>query len=538
MPNYNLTELINSLNKEELRNFKIYISRISSQDDDDNKNLMLFDCIKNEKLDEFGEELVERIYPGGNKNAFYRLKNRLINDIEQSLLLLNRNKDPRFKVYNTIQIANIFRYKSDYEQAFKYLLKAEKAAEKFGYKDLLDVIYNEILQLAADYYKIDPEAFINKKTKNFEDLKSTQEVDFLISTINYQLRRSNYSEKEEDGLNKELEAIIERMQIDPNTSDNPNVLFKIHQCVRTILLQKKDFIKLERYLIKSLGEFEDIGFFDNARYEELFRILHWIINAANINTHFDLAEEYIERFYKALTGNSKKYYDKYLWIYHSTKMTLSSFTSKSEEAIEMMEEVNANPEFTGTNFYDIYLPLNLSCAYYKIGKLKKAMDTIVPLIVSKSFSKQSRSLQLRIAIVEVIYHFEEKEFNYVTYKIGELRRIFRKEFKQESYQREKQFLKIINDLSTKADPLNNDKIIKSINQFIQESPTSYPGSNEVIIYKHWLKAKIEKRSYGVIIQERMTGKKEYVRENIRDNIQIEATSETAHLAKELKKSKI
>ncbi len=519
MANYHLTELIHSLSKEELRNFKIYVSRINNQSDGDSKNLQLFDLIKNQSYDEFSDELVAKLYKDGNKNAFYRLKNRLINDIEQSLLLLNRNKDPRFKVYNTIQLANIFRYKSDYDLSYKYLQKAEKAAEKYGYIDLLDIIYSEILDLASDYYKVEPETYIKLKKENFNQLDKSQEVDYLIVAINHRLRHSNYSSKEE--LGDELEEIIDRLSISEDVSQNPDVQFKIHKCVRTILLQKRDFIELEKYLEKSLTYFEGIDYFDSARYEDLFRILHWLINCANINFHFEQAEEYIDRLYKALHVNNKKYYDKNIWMYHESKVVYYSFTQKSEEAIQLMEEILANPVLTGTNFYDTFVPLNLSGSYFKAGNIKKAMDTIVPLIVSKSFSKLSRFLQLRINIVDLLYHFENNDINYVIYKVAEIKRIFRKEFKLENFAREKKFLSIIHDLASKPNPITNPRVVKKINSFIEESPQAVTGNNEVVIYKFWLKSKLEKRTYYEITIENLMKDKE----KMRKNVQIEEVDE-------------
>ncbi len=512
MPNYHLTELVSSLSKEELRNFKIYISRINNQTDGDSKNLQLFDYIKNDQYDEFGEELVMELYPDGNKNAFYRLKNRLINDIEQSLLMLNRNKDPRFKVYNTIQLANIFRYKSDYEQAFKYLTKAEKAAIKYGYNDLLDIIYSEILHLTGDYYKIAPEEYITKKRENYKALVQAQEVDFLIATINHRLRDNNYSSKEDFGI--ELEAIIESLSISEDISEDPHVQFKIHTCVRTIMLQKRDFTNLEKYLLKSLKYFEAVNYFDSARYEELFRIIHWIINCSNINFNFAQAKLYIDKLHKALLGNNKKFYDKHIWMYYESLIVHYSFTDQPEEAMKLMQEIIANPELTGTNFYDIFIPLNLSGAYYKANQVKKALDTIAPLVISKGFSKLSRLLQLRISIVDIIYHFESDDTNYVIYRLTELKRIFRKEFKQETFLREKQFISIVNDLASKPTPLSNPRIITKINQFIDGSPKSIPGNNEVVIYKFWLKAKLERRTYTDVIMENMMKDQKKVQENI------------------------
>ena len=63
MPTYNLTELINALNKEEIRNFKLYSSRINNSGDSESKTILLFDLIKTQQLDEFSDEVVGKVYP-------------------------------------------------------------------------------------------------------------------------------------------------------------------------------------------------------------------------------------------------------------------------------------------------------------------------------------------------------------------------------------------------------------------------------------------------------------------------------------------
>jgi hypothetical protein len=62
--------MICEMNKEELRFFKIFLSR--TVENDDRKDVMLFNLIRaaGENYDE--EKIFKKLYPDGNKNAFYR----------------------------------------------------------------------------------------------------------------------------------------------------------------------------------------------------------------------------------------------------------------------------------------------------------------------------------------------------------------------------------------------------------------------------------------------------------------------------------
>jgi len=499
MPSYHLTELIDSLSKEEIRNFKLYATRINNTSTGENKAVMLFDCIK-DGMDEFGDDIVEKLYSGGNKNAFYRLKNRLISDIEQSLLLLNRNKDQRFKVFNIIQLANVFRYKSDYDQASAYLVKAEKLAKKFGYYDLLDTIYGEILSLASDYYKINPEEYVDKKRANYSQLGNIQEVDFLLATINYKLRNANYTGKD-TALEEELADIVKRLDIREDIIESLDVQFKIHKCYSFHLLQKRDFKNLEGYLVEQLAKFEKLGFFDNARYEDQFRLILWIINCSHINYNFERAKKYIDKLNKALDGQNKKYYDKYLWMYHECLVVNYAFMNKDKEMVELLLELRDNPDLSGTNFYDIFVFVNLATQYYKLGNLKKAQENMLPLTQTDLTKKLlNKSIQLQIILLDMIFHYENRDYNYVIYRISETKRIFRQDLKKEEYGREKEFLGILKELCSKADPLRDTKIVKRIEEFIEKSRESVPGTGEPVNYKVFLQSKLDRESYAVAIK--------------------------------------
>ena len=75
---YQLTHLVHSLNKEEIRNFKLFTSKYKSTG---TKALVqLFDIIRKEKIDEYDDKIVDVILPDSTKNNYYRLKNRLIQE--------------------------------------------------------------------------------------------------------------------------------------------------------------------------------------------------------------------------------------------------------------------------------------------------------------------------------------------------------------------------------------------------------------------------------------------------------------------------
>lgn len=502
MPTYHLTELINALNKEEIRNFKLYSSRINNSGDGESKTILLFDLIKSQNYDEFGNELVEKVYPKGNKNAFYRLKNRLISDIEQSLLLLNRNKDQRFKVYNTIQLSQIFRYKSEYEQSFNYLKKAEKLAIKYHFQDVLDSIYTEILSLASDYYLIDPKIYIDKKQQNFNDLGKKQDIENLLSTVNYRLQNSNYSDRESD-IHKIVEDLISELKIRKETTDDIQVRFRIFKLVSTNYVQNRKMDVLEEYLIDGYNGFMEENYFDDIQFEEIFWVLHWISQSLLINNKkLEEANLYITKLEEALEKQGGKFKNKHIWRFHVLKVSYYHGIHDFESCVNLLNEIKENDEYTGTNFYDIGVNFNLAISYYRSNQLQSAMDNIAPLIVSGSTKKLHFSFQLSIAIVDVILHYENNDFNYVLYKINEIKRIFRTHLKDEKFDREREFLQIVRTIVNKGNDFNEPKIADKINAYIEKYKKTPTGEAEGIYYPVWLESKKNRISYSELMMKK------------------------------------
>jgi hypothetical protein len=77
----------------------------------------------------------------------------------------------------------------------------------------------------------------------------------------------------------------------------------------------------------------------------------------------------------------------------------------------------------------------------------------------------------------------------------------RKELKKEAYNREKQFIGILQNIAQIPAAFHHAKTLKKINLFIENSPPFELGSNEAINYCIWLQSKLKRRNYYELILE-------------------------------------
>jgi tetratricopeptide (TPR) repeat protein len=488
-----LFTIIKNLKKEEIRNFKVFTNRFNRADEI--KIATLFDLIRTSKEDD-EKPLVKKIFPHDpdNFNAFYRLKNRLKTELEKSLLNLHHNLDEKTTINNLITLSSIFNYKAQYELSFHYLKKAEKLAEQNEFFDLLDFVYNELINLSYNYNDINPLEYIEKKRENTQRSLMMMQANHDIAAIRYRLMKTNYNKMSED-IQSTLERIVSELNVAKEIYDLPNVRLKIHFCVRNILLQNKDFKSLEAYMIDSLKQFEEGGFFNKNTHRIKITILTWIVNTLTINRKWDEALQYTQMLYDELQKYNKLHYDTFIWTYYQSLITNYMSSGKIKEAMELLDQIREMPNHKNNPVYEFAIYVNLSLCHYFLGQYSTAIKTLSHLLTRDVYPKLSSEMQYSLAMVESIIHYDNDNHDYVGYRLTELRRQFRSLLKTQAFQEEKTFQKILLALVNKPAPFKNKAVVQSIENFVKSSSGLQVGSSKHIDYGIWLSAKLHKKPY-------------------------------------------
>ena len=86
-----LQQLVAGMNKEQIRFFKLFAGRTMTPED--RKDILLFNYIRKTGDDYNEEKIFNKLYASKDKNAFYRLKHRLLSDLNKIIIfkMLNRN---------------------------------------------------------------------------------------------------------------------------------------------------------------------------------------------------------------------------------------------------------------------------------------------------------------------------------------------------------------------------------------------------------------------------------------------------------------
>ena len=162
-----LEHVIQSFTSDEVRRFKILSNRFKA--DEEKKLIILFDLIRSGKFETREEDLIKDIYGNAQpetKNRYYRLRNKLLDNLEKSLVFYHFKYKDSIHAFYDIQLSIMFRERGYNELVVFFLKKAEKKAEMLDQFSILELIYDEYIQLGIKNVDLDLDSILTRRREN------------------------------------------------------------------------------------------------------------------------------------------------------------------------------------------------------------------------------------------------------------------------------------------------------------------------------------------------------------------------------------
>ena len=315
-----LTQIITSLTSDEVRRFKILSNRFKA--DEEKKLLLLFDAFRSGGMETVEDNVVIQLY-GENtpnaKNNYYRLKNKLLNSVEKSLIFYHYNDKSALETHSYLQLSLIFEERGLYRETYHYLKKAEKVAVKNDQFNILEVIYDEMVRLASKDIEIEIEQILKRRKENFEKLQVTRMTSEVLGVIAQQLKKRNFSDagKKNESVIRLLEETKEKLETHKQIFHSSSGKTLIFRAVAAILQQKSAYFELEKYVKETLQDFEENQIFNKENHA--FRILMqiWRINSLGILLRLHEAKTALTELKAALEMYNRRHFNEYAIYYYS-----------------------------------------------------------------------------------------------------------------------------------------------------------------------------------------------------------------------------
>ena len=482
-----LNQMILGLNKEEIRFYKIYSSRISSNQP--RKDIELFDAIRKERT-QFDEDAVARkLYPDGSKNPYYRLKNRLKSDLSKSLMVQHFDDEDVTQAINLYNLARYYMSRNNYQLAEHFLSKAEKRALTLENLELLDLIYTEFIRLSQEMLGINPETYILKRQKNESRLKSLRQIDDILATVKYKLKITQNFSPVDNPVVDMLQETVQRLTDSTELKGSSALRFKIYQAVSQILLQQHDYQNLEDYLRVTFAEFESEKLFTKANHQTKLQMLTYMVNALFKNDRLQESLEWAEKLKAAMEEFDRLHYDRFMFFYYNS-LVINYQKVDKEKAISILGDLEHNEKLKKTPFYIVFVYLNLSIFHFDLGDYREAIKRLNQLYHHERFTNTAESLKFRIAILEMLIRLELGDTDFLEYRMKQIKKDFKEQLDNQENVREQMLLELISDIFLKGISLRSDEMKDRIKLFTK---TTSPRSEdaELVNYNGWLEQKLK-----------------------------------------------
>ena len=277
-----LFQLVQSLEKSEKRNFKLYIKRSSGNED--LKIIELFDAL--DKLKEYDEALLLKKLPSIKKPQLSNIKVHLYKQLLASLRLLKSADSIDLQLNEQFDYAHILYKKGLFSQSLKILDKAKetaKANQKFNFLTLVLALEKRIEML-----HITRSMQSRAEQLSAETVEVTGRIDMVAKLSNLALQLYSWFIKNGHARNETDELAVKKFLHDnlPPGAEEQNGFYEklyLFQSYSWYAFIRQDFLMYYRYSQKWVDLFDEQPLMQRVETGHYIKGLHTLLNA-----HFDL----------------------------------------------------------------------------------------------------------------------------------------------------------------------------------------------------------------------------------------------------------
>ncbi len=482
-----LHQIISLMNKEEVRHFKLFAAR--TQVEGDRKDLQLFDAIRRtpEELEE--DRIFHKLYKGEDKNPYYRLKNRLLTDINKSLNLQHMDDDDTVHMFHLLSMARFFHNRDKYHIAFHYIRKAEKKAIKLENYELLDFIYSELIKLSHEIIFINPEEYIQKRKENREKLLALREIDDILAAVIYRLKVTQNFSSTKNPIFDLLQKTVDEFTQNSNTKQDPKLRFTIYHAVSRILLARKDYDTLETYLMKTYEEFTSEGLFNKSNHDTKLQLLVYIVNTLYKTRKLELSLQYAERLKEGMEEHNRLFNKKYE-IYYLNALIINYSILDVEKSIKILDKVLAERTFKEYPYSEFIMIVNLSICHFRLHKITKALRTLVQAYIHDGYKGASDHFRLKIAIFELTVRLEAGDFEITEKRIEDVKKEYAEILGNAEVVTENKLLSLIGEMNRSVNIRADKNLIRKVRDYLSSESRPELEEFSFIDYHEWLRNKV------------------------------------------------
>lgn len=481
-----LAQLVPSMTKEEVRHLKLYLARITTGSD--RKDERLFDYVRTHGKDYSEQKIHKKLYATPDKNAFYRLRGRLQDIICQNLAMLHETKNDNNKLLLYFSVYHIFFDKGNFELAFTYLLKAERLALSAENLEMLDLIYAHCIKISSELPSLNPDAFIEKRRKNAEQLNKLREMDQVLAAVVYRLKLTQAKGREDENTISLLDDITKKYSADKSLRQSKVFQTKIYRAVSHILLQRHSYIELERFMVSIYQKFTKANWFDKANHDTKLQMLTFLVNSFSRNGKTEKSLQYADILGNEIENYNRLHYHKFVFYYYNARV-INYTDSAPQKALEALKELEDALKGKPNAYYEMFIHLNRGLLYFKTRRFNDAIRSFVKYYTNEYYKKSDNLFKLRVAIAELMMQAESKDLAGLKIRLEQIRKQFKAELEQTDAYAEQLMQQWITLLSRHRLDYKSEKVKEAAVKLLADKKLYPMADSQLLNYSQWIKSK-------------------------------------------------
>jgi len=484
-----INQIITSMKKEEIRFFKLLAAR--SHASEGRKDILLFDYIR-KKNDKYNEneiftQLYEKTASIADKNAFYRLKNRLLSDLNQSQWLLHHEDDVLTHDIYLFSLAKMYKNQKNIAVSWYYLKKVEKNAIENENFEILDLVYSLYIQLSYEDLSLNPEKYIQLRHENRKKWELIGEIDDMLARVSYKIRVSLNASKDSDLL-FELQKKVDDLSKMESIKRSIKIRFKIYHVLVRILLQKDEYRLMETYLKETFETFEKEGLFTKQTHNTKLQMLTYLVNTMYLLGDNKASLHYAEKLKDGMAEYNGFLYVDYELFYFNSLVMNYSVLDKSK-AIDIFNQLKKElPQKKTTSLNHLFIYLNLALLYFSTEQYRKSLRNLNELYLTNEYKELGDNLKLRIGILEALNLRQTQNEDLSKNKIVRLQKEFHVLLQTEEHKIDAHFLSFLLNILAETSSLKITEM--AIKYLAEDEKFPQPALQQVLDYKDWVKTRL------------------------------------------------
>ena len=495
-----IREIIQTLTTEERREFKLFTTRFRKKNK--RKDLDLFEILS-EEMEYKPTEIIKRLYKKEKKDAYHAIRKRLAIQLTDFIILKNKEDDPstQSQVLGQLSIARyLFNHRS-FHLAWKHLEKAKDLAIESEHYDLLNNIYNLMIEKCIYSSDFDLKDIIHAQEKNKILADEDERANIANSIVRWQLAEHRRHGEVVD-FDQIISSTLKSFNLDKVVFNRPRLLYNLISITRSAMIAKKDYYSFEPFIIEQYEVIKKHGKFAKKDQSYHLGILYMIAHTLYRNKKFKASQEYLEIMKEVLNEQSPALFNLFFPKYSRVKAATYVFQGKLDIAINIIDELLNNKKLRLSHEDKLNAMVNKGIYQFYGRSYADANKTLLGIYHTDKWCEKmmGREWVLKKNMMEILLYHELDLNEIAESRIRSIERNYEDLFKNPMYTRVKVYLQMIKHVVYEPEMVKTQKFIDKVEISFNWVPTEQEDLQAIAFYA-WLKSKMTSRDYKEVLLE-------------------------------------